>query len=237
VLGDFTVTHNTSALQIISKNIVDQGGLSVYVNNPDMGASGLELLRRIEPNRPLVVMLEDIDAIIIVDDCCPEKSGSNVEYSCTDPRVKVIYHESNQGVGGAVLTGFRAAIADGAGVIVKVDGDGQMDVGLILMDIVMPDIDGIEACQIIHASEKYSDTPLIIVTARHKADDIETAFYAGALYYVTKPLNRVELLARVHSALRLKEEVDRCKVRELELEEARREIIRLRAMLQETAKN
>lgn len=112
----------------------------------------------------------------------------------------------------------------------------QLTVDLILMDIVMPEIDGIEACQTIHASKQYSDTPLIMVTARHEADDLETAFYAGALFYITKPLKRVELLARVHSALRLKEEIDRFKARERQLEEARQEIKRLRAMLRQKAR-
>ena len=66
-----------------------------------------------------------------MDDCCPEKSGALVEKNCTDPRVRVIHHETNQGVGGAVLTGYQAAIEAGAGILVKMDGDGQMDPALI----------------------------------------------------------------------------------------------------------
>lgn len=54
----------TSTLQIISKNIVDSGGISLYVNNPDMTSRGLKSLRGVEPARPIVIMLEDIDAII-----------------------------------------------------------------------------------------------------------------------------------------------------------------------------
>ena len=54
----------TSTLQILSKKIVERDGISVYISNPSLGAKGLELLRRIEPTRPLVVMLEDIDAIV-----------------------------------------------------------------------------------------------------------------------------------------------------------------------------
>jgi len=64
VLGDFTVTHNTSTLQIISKNIIVDGGISVYVDRPNEAAKGLAVLRKIEPNRPIVVMIEDIDAVI-----------------------------------------------------------------------------------------------------------------------------------------------------------------------------
>jgi dolichol-phosphate mannosyltransferase len=69
--------------------------------------------------------------IYVVDDKCPDGSGDYVEANCKDPRVVVLRHEINQGVGGAVMTGYCAAIADGAMVIVKVDGDGQMDPSLI----------------------------------------------------------------------------------------------------------
>lgn len=54
----------TSTLQMISKNIVDLGGISVYVDNPELCATGLKLLRQVEPKRPLVIMVEDIDAVI-----------------------------------------------------------------------------------------------------------------------------------------------------------------------------
>jgi len=69
--------------------------------------------------------------IYVIDDACPDASGKFVEERCVDQRVHVIYHEVNQGVGGAVMTGYRAAIEGGADVIVKVDGDGQMDASLI----------------------------------------------------------------------------------------------------------
>jgi glycosyltransferase involved in cell wall biosynthesis len=74
---------------------------------------------------------DEVDFIFVVDDCCPEKSGSLVENTFSDPRIRVIYHPTNEGVGGAVLTGYQAAIKAGANVIVKLDGDGQMDPTLI----------------------------------------------------------------------------------------------------------
>ncbi len=73
----------------------------------------------------------EVTRIYVVDDKCPDHSGDFVRANCTDPRVTVLEHEVNQGVGGAVMTGYRAAIADGASVIVKIDGDGQMDGSLI----------------------------------------------------------------------------------------------------------
>lgn len=73
----------------------------------------------------------EVRRIYVVDDACPEGSGKFVQENVNDPRVCVLFHTENQGVGGAVMTGYQAAIADGAEVIVKVDGDGQMDLALI----------------------------------------------------------------------------------------------------------
>jgi dolichol-phosphate mannosyltransferase len=74
---------------------------------------------------------QDVWRVYVVDDRCPEGSGRLVEERTGDPRIRLIYHEANQGVGGAVMTGYRAALADGAEVLVKVDGDGQMDPRLL----------------------------------------------------------------------------------------------------------
>ena len=73
----------------------------------------------------------EVAAIYVVDDCCPEGTGALVEETVSDPRVQVLYHRENQGVGGATVTGYRRALADGAQVIVKLDGDGQMEPSLI----------------------------------------------------------------------------------------------------------
>lgn len=74
----------------------------------------------------------EVMRIYVVDDCCPEESGSHVEANAKDDRVVVIRHVKNQGVGGAVMTGYQAALADGMDVLVKIDGDGQMDPEMIL---------------------------------------------------------------------------------------------------------
>ena len=72
-----------------------------------------------------------VEAIYVVDDCCPEGSGRLVESETRDSRVRVIFHAANQGVGGAVLSGIEAALQDGMDVVVKIDGDGQMDPTLL----------------------------------------------------------------------------------------------------------
>jgi dolichol-phosphate mannosyltransferase len=73
----------------------------------------------------------EVSGIFVVDDRCPDGSGALVQAQCRDPRVRVITHEANQGVGGATLTGFSAASDAGFDILVKVDGDGQMDPQLI----------------------------------------------------------------------------------------------------------
>lgn len=83
----------------------------------------------------------EVQLIYIVDDACPEGSGKFVKSRVSDPRVHVLFSSENQGVGGAVMKGYSAAIDDGADVIVKIDGDGQMDPALI-PDFIMPIITG-----------------------------------------------------------------------------------------------
>jgi PleD family two-component response regulator len=90
-------------------------------------------------------------------------------------------------------------------------------VDLVLLDILMPEIDGIEACARIREDPRYSDIPIIMVTFLADTGSLANAFVAGATDYITKPVSRVELLARVRSALKLKAELDRRKARELEL--------------------
>jgi glycosyltransferase involved in cell wall biosynthesis len=73
----------------------------------------------------------EVSHIYAVDDACPDHSGRYIEQHVSDPRVKVVFRETNGGVGAATLTGYKAAMNDGAGVIVKIDGDGQMNPALI----------------------------------------------------------------------------------------------------------
>lgn len=66
--------------------------------------------------------------IYVVDDACPDKSGSNLIKSKNFPdKIKLLFHEVNTGVGGAVITGYKNALVDGADIVIKMDGDGQMD--------------------------------------------------------------------------------------------------------------
>lgn len=82
-----------------------------------------------------------IERIYCIDDACPQASGTIIEAQCSDPRVRVLRHAQNQGVGGAVITGYAAALADGAEIVVKIDGDGQMPMEM-LGDLLQPILTG-----------------------------------------------------------------------------------------------
>lgn len=90
-------------------------------------------------------------------------------------------------------------------------------VDLILLDIILPDMSGIQLCERIKAFDSLKDIPIIMVTARAEDETLRLAFEKGAIDYIYKPLNRIELLSRVRSALRLKHETDTRKTREREL--------------------
>lgn len=76
---------------------------------------------------------------------------------------------------------------------------------LILLDIMMPDITGLEVCKILANEPTTRDIPIILVTAKSGAEDTKEGLEAGAFDYIKKPFNRIELLARVKSALKLSE--------------------------------
>jgi len=104
--------------------------------------------------------------------------------------------------------------------LMGIGGPSDLDcalVDVVLLDIVMPGADGIEACARIRSDTRYGDIPIIMVTSVDDIDSLANAFVAGASDYITKPVNRVELLARVRAALKLKTELERRKAREREL--------------------
>jgi adenylate cyclase len=111
---------------------------------------------------------------------------------------------------------LAAGSADAALDLLSGHAPGAVD--LVLTDLYMPGGSGIDVCLRAKAMPAWRDTPIIVVTSSSETDDLDKAFAAGAIDYITKPPSEVELLARVRSALRLKAEMDRRKARERELE-------------------
>lgn len=110
-----------------------------------------------------------------------------------------------------------------------------INVDLILMDLVMPDMDGIEACRRIKDDEQLRDIPIVIVTAVSEFEQLESAFNAGAMDYLNKPVRKAELLLRVRSLLKLKKEIDNRKKHEFELEHLAGQLASANRMLQRIA--
>lgn len=79
---------------------------------------------------------------------------------------------------------------------------------LILLDIMMPRLNGLEVCEKLKSIDSTQDIPIIFLTAKTEADDIIRGFEVGAVDYVTKPFNSAELMARVGTQLALKQESD-----------------------------
>ncbi len=95
--------------------------------------------------------------------------------------------------------------------------ESQEEYDLIMLDIVMPDMDGIQTCSAIKSVERLRDVPVIMTTGLTDFESLRQAFEAGAMDFLTKPINEVELMARVRSALALKAEIDERKAHEKKL--------------------
>jgi phosphoserine phosphatase RsbU/P len=117
------------------------------------------------------------------------------------------------------------------------------DPDVILMDLMMSNIDGLEASRQIRSFERTEHTPIIVVTAKTDAADLRAAYTAGATDFLRKPIAPVELVARVSTAMSLKQELDARILREQELltkteelERANRELKSLRGLIAICAK-
>jgi len=116
---------------------------------------------------------------------------------------------------------YRLAVAESGRKALDMIGTVLPD--LILMDIMMPEMDGFEICRILKGSTETKDIPVIFLTVKDETEDILRGYNEGAVDYVTKPFNSAELLARVHTHVELKKKRDN----EQEL------IFRLKATLEE----
>lgn len=196
-------------------------------------------------NYPLVFSKTHLYAIL---------SGTQHHPSQREKIVAILVVDDSRDEQDLLSTRLRAAgygslmVADSAEAAFGILGQGKAGQGagvvdLILMDIMLPGVDGLEACRQIAATEGLQDIPIIVITAKTDEKDLLAAFAAGAMDYIRKPVNPVELVARVSSALALTEERTARKARELELlmrtqqlERALREVKVLRGLIPICAK-
>lgn len=117
----------------------------------------------------------------------------------------------------------------------QANSDPAERIRLVLMDIQMPDLNGIEACSALRADSRFRELPVLMVTSQPEDQDLQSAFTAGAWDYIRKPVNRSVLLARVQAALRLQEEMEQRRAREAELLRVKSELERLNIELRHQA--
>jgi len=105
---------------------------------------------------------------------------------------------------GSVLNenGYQVAMAKDGHTALKMVKKVSPD--LILLDVMMPEIDGFEVCRLLKADEETAPIPVVFVTAKTEVDEIVKGFTVGGVDYVTKPFNREELLVRIKTHIDLK---------------------------------
>ena len=119
--------------------------------------------------------------------------------------------------------GYRIALALDGKSALKVIKENKID--LILLDVMMPGMDGYEVCQKIKAQEEFKDIPIIFLTAKSEPDDVVKGFQLGGVDYITKPFITEELYARVNSHVQLKIARDLLKLHAEHYKESRDELI------------
>ena len=131
--------------------------------------------------------------------------------------------------------GYQVATAEGGAVALEMLQDGGFD--LVLLDVMMPGIDGFEVLQTIRATSDPSALPVIMATARDASEDVVTALRRGANDYVTKPLDMPVVLARVAAQLSLKAARDEVHRLNSRLESAQERIARMAESSMEALQN
>lgn len=124
----------------------------------------------------------------------------------------------NEGYANVFLANSSKSALEIIGVVAG--NDNPIAPHLIILDLHLPDLDGIQTCLKILSKESLQDIPIIMLTGNSEKASLRKAFEAGAVDYITKPFDSIELIARIRSALKLKYEIDLRKVREAELLES-----------------
>jgi len=113
--------------------------------------------------------------------------------------IQILHHILNTGE-------YAFALASSGKETLKMVKENPPD--LILLDILLGDIDGFEVCKMLKENPQTSDIPIIFLTARVSVEDKVKGFDLGAVDYITKPFENAEVLARVHTHVKLKKSTD-----------------------------
>lgn len=99
--------------------------------------------------------------------------------------------------------GYKILVAYDGETCIKIAESENPDI--ILLDVMMPGMSGFEVCKTLSTSKRTELIPVLLVTALTEAEDLKEGFQVGAFDYIKKPFNRIELIARVKSAMRFRE--------------------------------
>jgi len=134
--------------------------------------------------------------------------------------------------GGFGPTVGAASAEESYAILGLTGGEARHDVELVIMDVELPGVRGPDACRRLRSEERLRDLPVLMVTANLGPEHVQEAFNSGARDYIGKPVQEVELLARVGAALALKREMDARRERENELLVLKRQLEEANAGLQ-----
>ncbi len=132
--------------------------------------------------------MEDNNKILIVDDI-----AKNIQMA-----MNILKNE-----------GYKMFYAKSAEMALKLVKEHDFD--LILLDIMMPDINGFEVCKRLKNNDKTKKIPIIFLSGKDSTHDIEQAYESGGIDYVLKPFITIELITKVNSYIRLKQLEDKFK--------------------------
>jgi two-component system, cell cycle response regulator len=119
---------------------------------------------------------------------------------------------------------YRIAVAEKGRQVLELVSTHEILPDLILLDVMMPGLDGFEVCTQLKKTSEVENIPIIFLTAKTATDTIEKGFQCGAVDYVTKPFNGTELLARVKTHLELKHAREELSTKNNELSEIRKKL-------------
>ena len=123
-----------------------------------------------------------------------------------DPHSRALHSHYLRKAGYRVLT---AASAEDAFARLELDNpEADPEVELVLMDLIMPEIDGLEACRRIQASAAHRGVPIVFVSGAEPNGNVQEAYASGAIDFVAKPVDPEMLLARVGALLAIKRDLD-----------------------------